>query len=466
MDGFTVPDVSLPAPAETVSAPSEAAPSASATSEASTADFETALQSSSEPEATDTAAVAPEAELPDETAFEQLTGPERGQNWKQARTRISELNQQVQQFAPYQPLIEQIEQAGGLEAYQQQAELGALLFSLQDSEGRIHLTAEPLIERLASESPNTLGEIVWKGIHQPNPSNPEETIGHAFLRDYLGLDPNLLDTYRAIQSPEDARNFLAPGQITAEELANIPAEFHEAYKSLTPRQREELAMTGEDARNEFLQDKADALQARQFLAEQKAEQVRQRELAQQQFQQRVEMRGQELGNAARESAVSAARERLAAEVKFSPHEEVNDAIRGECIQWAIQQVLSDPTSKQDNDRAEALYGQAAYAELIGDRIQAQQLKLQADGLAKKLEGRFLNTLTKRTALWSKGFGDARQAHQQQVAQARPRAELATNAASSARIPASPNVGTSNGFGFSPQQLEQYEAMIRARQMGQ
>jgi hypothetical protein len=80
--------------------------------------------------------------LPDEQAFEQLAGPERGQNWKQARARIAELNQQVQQFSSHQPVIEQIEQAGGWDRIQQHAELGSLLFSqIEDpSTGQINLT--------------------------------------------------------------------------------------------------------------------------------------------------------------------------------------------------------------------------------------------------------------------------------------------------------------------------------------
>jgi hypothetical protein len=151
-----------------------------------------------------------------------------------------------------------------------------------------------LIERLASESPETLGEICWKGIHQPSPWYQGETILDTMIREQLGLDPRLIETYKLIQNPADAQKYMQPGKSPPKELATIPAEFHDAYKSLTPKQREELAFADQETQEAFLQDKADALQARQFITEQN----KQKELAQQQyaqqFQQRVEQRASRL----------------------------------------------------------------------------------------------------------------------------------------------------------------------------
>lgn len=467
-DGFTAPDVSMPASAETASSPSEAAPSASVQSpEAVSAT--TGVAPVSDAPASESVPDAP-PELPDEQTFARLSGPERGNNWKQARARIAELNQQVEQFSTHQPAIEQIEQLGGWEAVQQAAELGSLLFSqVQDPEsGQLSLTAEPLIERLASESPETLGEIVWKGIHAASPWYRGETLLDTVLRDKLGLDPALLDTYRAIQNPADARQYLQPGQVSAEELAAIPTEFQDAYKSLSPRQREEIALVqDEDARKEFLQDKADALTAREFIARQKAADAEAQRQAERQFTQRVEQRTAEISGAARDAALNAARARLQAEASFSPEAEVNEAVHGDALGWAVNQCLADPALAADNDRSEALYKLAAEAELRGDRIKSAQYKVQADSIAKKLEGRFLNMLTKRVAFWSKALGGVRQAQQQQIEQARPRPELAqTNQPSSRQNQPTQTVGRANsGFGWTPQQLEQMEAALRARQMG-
>jgi hypothetical protein len=67
------------------------------------------------------------------------------------------------------------------------------------------------------------------------------------------------------------------------------------------------------------------------------------------------------------------------------------------------QVMADAGLAQDNERAAKLYNLSADAELRGDKIRADQYKIQADALAKKLEGRFLNKLTERTAFWSKAM---------------------------------------------------------------
>lgn len=462
MDGISTPDVST-ASTETASAPSEATASAAVQPEAVLAGQDTALQAQPDLQAAESVPAAP-SELPDEVAFEQLNGPERGQNWKQARARIAELNQQVSQFSAHQPVIEQIEQRGGWEQVQQHAELGSLLFSqTQDPQtGQIRMTAEPLIERLASESPYTLDEIIWKGIHQADPYNPDQTIAHAFVRDYLRLDPNLLDTYRSIQSPQDAQKYLAPGQVTPEELAAIPEQFHDAFKSLTPRQREELGLADDETKLEFLQDKADALQARQFIAQQTQEREQQRAQAAQQFEQRVDQRHNELSAAVRDAAINGVREKLKTEARLSASDTHNEALHNDAIQWAVQQLMSDPASAQDNDKADAIYRLSANAELRGDKIQASQYKLQADAMSKALEGRFRNNVTKRVAFWSELLGGARQAQQQQVEQARPRAEIANSNQSTRQNQQTQTVG--NGFIPSPQRIAQYEQLYKQSQM--
>lgn len=460
MDGLS-PEVST-ASTETVSAPSETAASATAQPEAVSAGQDTAAQP--DLQAADSQPAAP-VELLDEQAFEQLAGPERGQNWKQARARIAELNQQVSQHTRYQPVIEEIEQLGGWEQVRQAAEFGTQMFSqVEDPQtGKLRLSAQPLIERLASESPYTLDEIVWSGIHQPDPYNPQQTILQALMRDQLGLDPALLDTYKQIQSPADAQKYLAPGQVTPEELAAIPEQFHDAYKSLTPRQREELALYGDDeTKLETLQDKADALQARQFIAAQNAEKEQRQQQAAQQFETNVKARASELSSTSTQAALTSVREKLKTEARLSASESHNDALHSEAISWAAQELMADPGTARDSAKAGDLYELSAEAELRGDRIKANQYKMQADSLAKALEGRFRNHVTKRVAFWSEALGGARQAQQQQVEQARPRPEIAGSNQSARQNQGTKTVGT--GFQPTPQRLAQYEQMLRASQM--
>ena len=467
-DGFVAPDVSMPASADTGSVSPDSAPSASVQPEATPATSEVAItQPNAEP--IEGSLPSSEPEFPDEAALQAMTPQDRQSNWQRLRTAYEDSKAELGGFTSYKTAIQAIEERGGWDAVQQYADLGQLLYSqVQDpNTGQISLTAEPLIERLASDSPDTLGEIVWKGIHQPSPWNEGETIAHTFVREYLGLDPNLLDTYRQIQSPADAQKYAPPGSVTAEELAAIPEQFHEAYKSLTPRQREELNLAGDDeTKLEFLQDKADALQARQFIAQQNAEREQAKQAQAHQFQQRVEQRGLELSQTATDAALASAKQKLQTEAKLSSSDAHNEALHQEAIQWAAQECLKDPANAQDNDNASRLYTLSAEAELKGDKIRASQYKVQADALTKKLEGRFLNKLTGRVAFWSEVLGVSRQAHQQQVEQARPRAEVAaSNTATPRQNQHTQTVGNGRGgFGWTPQQLEQMEASLKAQRM--
>lgn len=483
MDGFTSPDVSV-ASTDAVSAPSDAGASAAlpdASTGAGGVSGQTATSPASttldaQPQGESSAPSLEDVQFPDDAALQAMPANERQSNWQQLRQAYATAKTDAGEYAKHKDVIEQINSLGGFERIQQQAELGGLLFSqIQSEDGSVDFTAEPFIEHLAGESPHTLGEIVWKGIHQANPYNPEETIGHAFVRDYLGLNPDLLDTYRQIQNPQDAQKFLAQagygnaGAATAEELAAIPSQFHDAFKSLSPRQREELSLIpDEDTKLSFLQDKADALQARQFIEQQKAEKETQRQEAQRQFEQRIEARGNELAQSAQTALLESARAKLKAEASLHADETANGALHEEAISWAHKKVLDDPASYQDSTRAEQYYSLSARAELSGDKIKAAEYKLAADNLAKKLEGRFRNALTERTAFWSTALGSARSAQQQQVQNARPRPEIGANGSNSQPQQRTQTVGNGpiGGFGASPAQLEQYKQMLRAAQMRQ
>jgi hypothetical protein len=162
-----------------------------------------------------------------------------------------------------------------------------------------------------------------------------------------------------------------------------------------------------ERQQEFLQDKADALKAREYIAQQEAAQAEAKRQQEQQFQQRVEQRGAELAQSVQSALMESAKQKLQAEAKFSPDDNINGALHQESITWAAQKVLSDPALQRDSQRAEELYGLSARYELAGDRFKAQEFKMQADNLARKLEGRFRTALNERVAFWSTAFGQAR-----------------------------------------------------------
>lgn len=467
MDGITSPDMSA---ASVDIAPPSGADTSAVSNEAVMTEQSPSLDPQSESPLGESS--APSLEFPDDAALEALPASERQSNWQQLRNAYTSAKSDAEAYQQYKPHIESITEMGGFDRFQQQAELGGLLFSQVENPqtGQLEMSAAPFVERLASDSPDTLNDLVWQGIMKANPANPNESIGHSFLRDYVGLspDPKMLDFYRQFQTQQDVNQFLAQsGQVTSEELATIPEQFHEAYRSLTPTQRAEFELFSNDAvKQEYLQDKADALQARQYIAEQNAEREQARQQQAAEFNRQVEARGSEIAKGVQETLLNSVREKLKTDATFSAEEGVNSSIHDESIQWAVQKTLSDPALQQDSTRAEQLYTLSARAEMTGDKFKAQEFKVQADNLARKLEGRFRAALNERTAFWSKAFGVSRQAQQQTLQNARPRPELgASNVTQGSQQP-NANAERREGFGFSSQQMEQYKAMMRARQMGQ
>jgi hypothetical protein len=83
-----------------------------------------------------------------------------------------------------------------------------------------------------------------------------------------GLDPDRLEDYRNIDT------LRASGVVTAEDLGAIPDKFHDAFRALSPAQREDILaqkQTDNLGKNsyppavlDYLQDKAEALEARQW----------------------------------------------------------------------------------------------------------------------------------------------------------------------------------------------------------
>lgn len=470
MENFSSPDSSVASTEAAVATPATPAPSASAQPEA----MQSSAPVAEAPAQPDTAqnietVDVPSDELPDDQAFGQLPGAERASNWAKARARIAELNSQVAGLAPHQSTIEQLEQLGGFERLQQQAALADSLFSpstdpetgeqMLDEQGLPVYTAEPFIERLVSESPSTFGEIMWKGFDQPNPFNPQETVGHVFLRDRLGLDPALLDIYQQIKSPADAKSYMSQsGQIDPAELQAIPEHYHEAYKTLSPTLRDEVQLMSEEARDQYLMERQELLETRKFREEQQNAQKQAEAERQQAFQARIAERGQQLIQETAQRTITAAREKLKAELNFTSEEGGNDAIWDEIINQATIKVVNDPLLGKDNATAERLYNLAAHYELTGDRMKAAEAKVQADRLATKLTAHFNNAVTSRAAFWSKLLGVSRAAHQQQVNNAQPRVEIASRTSPQQRTN-NPRTSQGQSFGFDANQIAQWAAQL-------
>lgn len=412
-----------------------------------------------------------EIEFPDDATFQGLPPEQRRSNWQQLRDQYAETKRrlgELSQYESFKPTVEQLEQRGGYDRLSQQAEWADSLFSplidpetneyVYDPDGMLQYTAEPFIERLLDESPSTFGEVMWRGFDMPSPYNPDETIGHWFLRERLGLNPELLATYQQIQSPKDGARFMHPASISPDELSAIPDRYHELYRALTPELRDEVGLMGDVAREQFLANQHELYENRKFREEQKAWQQEQQQRERQAFQSYVQQESERLRQSVRDATVNAAKEKLKSEAVFSQDQAVNGAIWDEIISWSANQVMADPILAKDNATCERLYDLSVQYDVQGDRFKAQEARIKADQLATKLSGRFNNFITARTAFWSKPLGAARSATQQQIQNLQPRAEIGTGSPAANKRPISSALNV-NGFGFTPEQYQQWDSQI-------
>lgn len=414
-------------------------------------------------------------ELPDDDAFGQLPGAERASNWQKARTRIAELNSRVEQLAALEaqkPIFEKIEEMGGFEQLSAAADLARNLFvpltdeqgqEVRDEQGLPQYTAAPFVDRLHAESPSTLWEIALTAMNKP--VDATQTLGEWMLREQLGLDPALLDTYRQIRTPQDAAQFVQHSQPDPEALAQIPEAYHNAFQSYTAQQQQELLLMDDANREAFLAERAELLDSRAFREEMRAAEARQQQEREAAWKQQLTEAGEKRVQDVQNRMVNAQRERLKAEVPFFGPEATgdNERIWNEIINASVVDVMNNPSLTADVNRIDGLLRLAAQYELQGDKFKAQQASVEADRLVVKVDHHFKNAVTKHSGWWSEKLGFARNAQTSAIQNAQPRAELSSASAPNSRTnrPSAPAEG---GFGFAGDRIKQWAAQLEQSAM--
>lgn len=472
MDDFSA-DTSVTS-TEAPSSPSEAAPSPGASE---------AIQT--QPEAAQSAATPAETapEFPEEISS--LPGEQQRTNWQQLRTRYDEQSRQFgelkTQVETFNPIQQKLEAWGGVEQVEEAYALKQSLFSpvvdpntgqpVLDNYGLPSYSAEPFVERMASESPQTLYEITHRSMNQPFGNN--ETVSHAILRDYYGLKPELINEYRQIQSPRDAAQFLQnSGQVSPEQLAQIPADYHAAFKSLSPELRTEVELMGEVARDQYLAERNELLENRTFREQQKAQIEQQRQAQEQQVHQRVEQAGTKAIADARQRVLGETMDKLKAEVNFLPDAADNEIIR-ELIQTrAGNAIEKDPALQADSEQCAKLFRLAAKFEAENERYKAMQASTQANQLAAKIGRSYKSAVAKQVEWFNKTLGMARNGTQNALNSAQTRQEF-TRSGNPHAPQTQPNgrpepAANNQRFGLSPGEIAEAAsrmAMDRQRNNG-
>lgn len=214
----------------------------------------------------------------------------------------------IEQFTPWKDAIEKI---GDPTQAQTAYELTRLLHSPVIENGVAKpdsFTTRPFLERLETESPGAVDQIFADLLVFPVPdeNGKEDTLVRHLYRSH-GLDPDRLEDYRNIDTLRGAS-----GIVTAEQLQGIDPKFHGAFKALSQAQRDDiLAQKGTDekgntvyppAAQDYLQDKMEALEARQFREQFQNDQKAQGQAKQAQLEQEIQTES--------DSAISTARKEI------------------------------------------------------------------------------------------------------------------------------------------------------------
>jgi hypothetical protein len=132
-------------------------------------------------------------------------------------------------------------------------------------DGQSGFTTLPFLNDLEAQSPGTVHKLAMDslGLQVEMNGQTDSLVRHLFRG--WGLDPDRVEDYKEI----DAR---APaGVITQDQLAGIDQKYHAAFKALSQAQREDILLQRNETTGEFpaavmdyLQDKSEALEARQW----------------------------------------------------------------------------------------------------------------------------------------------------------------------------------------------------------
>jgi len=273
---------------------SEAAPPPSVSSEAVSAPAE---QSGSEQTTTESEAQAPD-EQPTKEAEAPFKVPENDDDLKgqennphvqaviQMRQELRQRDQRLDEFKGLETWKPVVEAIGDPAQAQVAHELVGLLHSPVEGQPNQYST-KPFLDRVDQESPGVANQLFADLLSYPVPDDmgKVDTLVRHLYRSH-GLDPDRIEDYRNIDT------LRASGVVTADDLSAIPEKYHPAFKALSASQREDiLAQQQTDdtgrvsypaATFDYLQDKAEALEARQW--REKDEQAKQQTAQQEQVQ--------------------------------------------------------------------------------------------------------------------------------------------------------------------------------------
>lgn len=391
------------------------------------------------------AGVASDDQFPDDAAFERLPGEQRSTHWQNARNHIAELKQQL------------AERDAQLQSFQELANPSNdylrpdLLFAPVMENGQPKLdeygdpvtSPAPFLEQLRNESPQTFGQMVWEAMQQP--WTADESTARVLLRDYYGLNPELIETYRQIQNPEDAQSFIPQPA----DMSHIPQQYHDLYKSLDWETRDQIdAVMDDAARNLMLRGLNAEFQVKQEA--QKREQAIQQE-RQRAFQAEVQQFQVEVRN----GIEATLKQQLEKQVQLTGDAQTDGLLMKMFFGYAAEALAQDPAALPIIEKLNAYTGNL-------EKHQARQHQALVVSHAARV-------LKEPIAKLSEIFSAARKYQDLQRQNAVPRTEIGQRGGQGELSPVNGNNGLQQRNHsrslFNEAEIAQLAAQVRAAQGG-
>ncbi len=214
-----------------------------------------------------------------------LQGQETNPHVQAVKQLRGELRNRDQEFKPWKEVVSTIGDPSIAKDYYE------LMESLRTPiEGQPdQYTTRNFIEKLDKLSPGVANDLFFDLVQYqiPDENGRVDRMDRHMLRSW-GLDPDRMEDYRNIDT------IRASGAVTADDLSGIPERFHEAFRALSSAQRDDFMLQKDSqgqyslASMEYLQDKAEALEARQWRTQQDEAVKKQAALDQQAFDAQIE----------------------------------------------------------------------------------------------------------------------------------------------------------------------------------
>jgi hypothetical protein len=231
------------------------------------------------------------------------------------RTELERVKPLAQQFESFKPIVENYKP----ESLQERLQVHESIFSPKLVNGQLALderqlpltTAHPFIEQMETKRPgfamdHLLDVLDYQTVVDPT-TGQKETLASQFVKHVLGLDISRLEQYQNIDTLIAKSN----GNISPEELNQIPETDRDAYKTLPARIRQDFSEMDEEERRYHLDGAKERLESRQFREQQRQAQEQAQQQEREQFEAQVQQDFVQDLATVRETAFGSLRDNLA-----------------------------------------------------------------------------------------------------------------------------------------------------------